>query len=141
MSTAVAFLNIEKAFDTTWHFSLLNKLSKLKISISLIKLISCLLSQRKLRILVEGEMPTPRDIQAGVQRDFILSPTLYSIYVNDAPQTPGVCLGLFADDTCIYLADHKEGYVLRKLQRGLSAIEIWCEHWNIKFYEDKTQAI
>jgi hypothetical protein len=37
--------------------------------------------------------------------------------------------------------DRKEGYVLRKLQRGLSAIETWCERWNIKINKDKTQAI
>jgi hypothetical protein len=45
------------------------------------------------------------------------------VYINDTPQTPGVYLGLFADDTSIYATDRKEGYVLRKLQRGLSAIE------------------
>jgi hypothetical protein len=43
-----------------------------------------------------------------------------------------------ADDTCIYATDRKEGYVLRKLQRGLSAIGTWCEHGHIKFYEGKT---
>jgi hypothetical protein len=39
------------------------------------------------------------------------------------------------------VTDHKEGYILRKLQRGLSAIETWCERWNVKINEDKTQAI
>jgi hypothetical protein len=34
-----------------------------------------------------------------------------------------------------------EGYVLRKLQRGLTLIESWCKHWNIKINVDKTQAI
>jgi hypothetical protein len=67
---------------------------------------------------------TPKNIQAGVPQGSVLSPTLYSLYINDTPQTPGV---LFADDTCIYAADRKECYVLRKLQRGLSAIETWCE--------------
>jgi retron-type reverse transcriptase len=81
--------------------------------------------------------------QAGVPQGSVLSPTLYSIhvYINDTPRTPDVYLGLFADDTCIYATDRKEGYVLRKLQRGLSAIETWCERWNIKINEDKTQAI
>jgi hypothetical protein len=37
------------------------------------------------------------------------------------------------------MTDHKEGYVLREMQRGLSAIETWHEHWNIKI-KDKTQA-
>jgi hypothetical protein len=38
------------------------------------------------------------------------------------------------------VTDRKEGYVLRKLQGGLSAIETWYECWNIKINEDKTQA-
>jgi hypothetical protein len=46
-----------------------------------------------------------------------------------------------ADDTCLYATERKEGYVLRKLQRGLNAIETWCDRWNIKINEDKTQAI
>jgi hypothetical protein len=66
---------------------------------------------------------------------------LYNVYINDKPQTPGVYLGLFTDDTCIYSTDHKEHHVLRKLKRGLSAIGTWCERWNIKINEDKTQAI
>jgi hypothetical protein len=43
-------------------------------------------------------------------------------------QTPGVYLGLLANDACIYAADRKERYVFGKLQRGLSAIETWCGH-------------
>jgi hypothetical protein len=39
MSTVAVFLDIEKAFDTTWHLGLLYKLSTLQFSISLIKLI------------------------------------------------------------------------------------------------------
>jgi hypothetical protein len=80
-----------------------------------------------------------------VSQGSVLSPTLYIIYIyihiNDTSQTPGVYPGLFAVDTCIYSTDRKEVYVLRKLQRGLSAIETWCERWNIKINETKTQAV
>jgi hypothetical protein len=50
----------------------------------------------------------------------IRSPTLYSVYTNNDPQTPGVHLAIFVDDTCMYVTDCKEGYILRKVQRGLS---------------------
>jgi hypothetical protein len=63
MSTAAVILDIEKAFDTTWHLGLLYKLSELKYSISLNKFISSFLSQRKFRVLVESKMSAPRDIQ------------------------------------------------------------------------------
>jgi hypothetical protein len=119
MSTAAVFLDIEKAFDIAWHLGLLYKLSTLQFSISLIKLIGSSLSQRKFRVSLEGEMSTPRDIQAGA----VLSPILYSLYINDTFQTPGVYLAFFADNTYIYATDRKEGCILRKLQRGLTAIE------------------
>jgi hypothetical protein len=117
------------------------KLSKLKFLISLIKLVNSFLSQKNFRVLVEGELSAPRDIQTGVLQGSVLFPTLYSLYINNTLQTFGVYLGLFADDTCISATDCKEGYVLRKLQQGLSAIETWCGRWNIKINEDKTPAI
>jgi hypothetical protein len=63
------------------------------------------------------------------------------VYIDDTPQTLGVYLALFANDMCLYSTDHEEGYVLRKLQCGLTAMESWCECWNIKINEEKTQAI
>jgi hypothetical protein len=47
ISTVVVFLDIEKAFDTTWHSGLLYKLSKLEFPTNLIKLIASLLTDRK----------------------------------------------------------------------------------------------
>jgi hypothetical protein len=59
---AAVFLYIEKALDATWHLGFLYKLLELKFLISLIKLISSFLSQRKFRVSVEGKIFTPRDI-------------------------------------------------------------------------------
>jgi hypothetical protein len=116
MSTAAVFLDIEKALDTTWHHGSLYKISELKFSVSQIELFSSFLSQRKFRISVESEISTPRNIKAGVPQGSVLSLKLYSIYINNTPKTRSVYLGLFADDTCIYATDSKEGYVPRKLQ-------------------------
>jgi hypothetical protein len=141
MSTAAVFLHIEKAFDTTWHPGFLYKLFKLNFSTNLIKLISSFLSQRKFRVSVEDEMSTPRYMQSGVPQGSVLSPTLHKLYINDTTQTSSENLTLFADDTCLYATDRKEGYVLRKIQRGLNSIAAWYERWNIKTNEDKTRAI
>jgi hypothetical protein len=86
-------------------------------------------------------MSTPREKQAGVPQSSVLSPTLNNICVNDVPQNQGVHSALFADDTCLYAADRKEGFIVGKLQRSLSSMEAWCERWNIKINEDKTQGI
>jgi hypothetical protein len=119
---------------------LLYKLSKLEFSTSLIKLISSFLSQCKFIISVEGEMSTPREMRTGVLQGSVQSPTLYNVYINDAPQSPGVYLDLCADETCLYATDQKEIFVVRKFQRG-SSMQTWCESWNIKINEVKTQGI
>jgi hypothetical protein len=122
MSTTAVFLDIEKAFDTTWHTGLLYKLAKMEFSVNLIKLISSFLSQRKVRFSVESELSTPRYMEAGVPQGSVLSPILYNLYINDTPQATNLHLALFADDTCLYATDRKEGYIVRKLQRGLDTL-------------------
>jgi hypothetical protein len=86
MSTAAVFLDIEKAFHTTWHPGFPYKLTKLKFSTNLIKLLGFFLSQRKFRISIEGEMSTPREMQAGVPQGSVRFPTLFNFYINDAPK-------------------------------------------------------
>jgi hypothetical protein len=88
LSTAVVFLDIEKAFHSTWHLGLIYKLSKLQFSTSFIKLISSFLSQRIFRVSVEGEMSKPSYMQAGVPQGSVLSSTLYNLYINDTPKSP-----------------------------------------------------
>jgi hypothetical protein len=132
MSTAAVFLD-EKSFDTLLHPGLLYKLSTMEFSTSL--------SQRKFRVLVESKMPTPRDIKAGVPQGFVMSPTLYNLYINDTLQTIGVNLALFADDTSLHVTERKEGYVPRKLQHVPNSMVAWCKHWSIKINEEKTRAV
>jgi hypothetical protein len=95
----------------------------------------------KFRIPVEGEMSTPRVMQAGVSQGSVLFPTLFNMYINDAPLAHGDQIALFADDTCLYATDSMEGFVVRKLQRGLSSMVTLCERWNVKINEDKTWGI
>jgi hypothetical protein len=53
MSTAAVLLDIEKTFDTTWHFGLLYKLSELELSTSHSKLTDSFLTNRKFKVLLE----------------------------------------------------------------------------------------
>jgi hypothetical protein len=106
----------------------------------LIKPIGSFLSHRKFKISVEAEMSTPRVMQTGVPQGSVLSPTLFHKYINYVLQTHGVHLPLFANETCLY-ATSQGGFLVRKLQLGLSSMETWCERWNIKINKDKTRRI
>jgi hypothetical protein len=113
---------------------------KLNFSVNTVNLISSFLSNKKCKVSVEGELSTSREIKAGVPQGSVLSPLLHNLYINDVPQTPATYLTHCADDTFIYTTDRKEGYVINKLQRGLTSVQSWCERWNIKINAQKTQA-
>jgi hypothetical protein len=81
------------------------------MSVNVIKLISSFISHRKFRVSVEGEMSTPRYMGAGMLQGSVLSHTLYNLLMTDTPKGISVHLALFADDTCLYRTDRKEGYI------------------------------
>jgi hypothetical protein len=86
---------------------LLNKVNKLKFSTNLIKLLSFFPSERKFTISVEGEMSTPREMEARAIQGSVPFPKFYSMNIDNSTQTGGVCPALFADDTCIDATDRK----------------------------------
>jgi hypothetical protein len=120
---------------------LLYKLSELQFPVSLINLIASFLTSRKFKVSVECEISSPRKVAAGVTQSSVPARVLYSLYINDAPQAPGIHLALFADNTCVHATEKHEHRVLNKLQRGLTAVGLWCQRWNIKINEGKTEAI
>jgi hypothetical protein len=87
MSTAAVFLDIEKAFDTTWHSGLLYKLSELEFSTSLIKLIASFLTDRKFKVLVEGELTTEKKSGRGSWRFRPCHSIVQSLYDNRSPRS------------------------------------------------------
>jgi hypothetical protein len=74
ISKATVFLDNEKVFDILWYSGLLYKLPKLTFSTGLIKLIASLLTNRKFKLLLYGEISSPKEIAAGVPKGFLPAP-------------------------------------------------------------------
>jgi hypothetical protein len=75
---------------------------------------------------MKAKCPHPEKYKLEMSQGSVLAPTLYTLYINvtlPPPQTTEFNVDLFADDMCLYATDHKEGYVLRKLQLGLNPME------------------
>jgi hypothetical protein len=50
-------------------------------------------------------MSTSREMEAGLPQGSLPSHTLYTMYINDGPETIYVHLALFADDSYLYATD------------------------------------
>jgi hypothetical protein len=87
MSTAAVFLDIGKAFDTTWHYGLLYKLPNLNYRPDWSSWLT-LSFQSESVVSVEDEMSTPREMQAGVPQGSVLSPfcVTFMLMIPPKPQ-------------------------------------------------------
>ena len=83
-SRAVAF-DISKAFDRVWHAVLLHKLKSYGISGHLFGLIFSFLSNRQLRVVVDGKFSQEYSVNAGVPQGSIVGSKRFLLYINDFP--------------------------------------------------------
>lgn len=141
MSTGALFFDVAKAFDKVWHNGLIYKLYQLKVPDSLVHILRDFLSNRTFRYRVEGTYSSPRPIRAGVPQGSVLSPLLFSLFINDIPRTPQIELALFADDTALYHSGYHAGYVIRALQRAAKALGDWFARWRIEVNPEKSAAV
>ena len=101
-ATQAVKLDIFKTFDRVWHAGLLHKLKSDGISGQIFGLISSFLSNRRLRVVLDGKSSQEYPVNAGVPQGSILSPTLFMLYINDLPYDVICKIGIYADDTTLY---------------------------------------
>ncbi|CAH2207630.1 jg844, partial [Pararge aegeria aegeria] len=125
-----AFLDIQQAFDRVWHKGLLCKI-KMLLPHSFYTLLKSYLTCGMFQVR-EGEcMSGFYDINAGVPQGSVLGPVLYTLFTVDLPQSPGVTVATFADDTAI-LASHTNPVKASEiLQKSPLETQMWMEKWRI----------
>ena len=94
-------LDIYKAFDRVWHAGLLYKLKSCGVSGQIFGLISCFLSNRRLRVVLDSMSSQEYPVNAGVPQGSIPGSTLFLQYINDLPDDVICDIAIFADDTTL----------------------------------------
>ncbi|GFS65288.1 RNA-directed DNA polymerase from mobile element jockey [Trichonephila clavipes] len=140
-ATGILFLDIAKAFDKIWHDGLLIKLIRLDFLAPLIKSIHSFLSHRSFRVRVDRILSSPRPIRSGLPQGSLSSPLLFTLYVNDIPQTDSSHLVMFADDTVVISQNKRFSVVISNLQHYISLLELWLNDWKIKVNASKSACL
>jgi retron-type reverse transcriptase len=81
--TGAVFLDVAKAFDTVWINGLLYKLTLLKFPSYIVHIIASYLRGRTFEASFQMATSSRRDMRAGVAQGGLISPVLFSLYVND----------------------------------------------------------
>ena len=101
-ATRAVALDISKAFDRVWHAGLLHKLKSYGISGQIFGLISSFLSNKQLRVVLDGKCSQEYPVIAGVPQVSILGPTRFLLYMNHVPDDVICDIAIYADDTTLF---------------------------------------
>ena len=130
------FLDMSKAFDRVWHAGLIHKLKTLGISGNLLMLLKSFLSDRKQRVVINGQNSDWMNINAGVPQGSILGPLLFLVYVNDLSRNLKSTVKLFADDVSLFSVVKDPIVSANELNHDLSKISEWAYNWKMTFNPD-----
>ena len=98
----IIYLDFQKAFDKVPHQSLILKLKSHGIGIRIIHWIERWLTDRRQRVVVDGEVSNWKPVLSWVRQGSVLGPFLFLIYINDLEEWVTCKLLIFADDTKLF---------------------------------------
>ena len=136
----IIYLDFRKAFDTVPHERLLIKLKAHGIGDKLCAWIKSWLTNRKQRVVINGEASDWLKVTSGVPQGSVLGPLLFLIYINDLDCGITSKISKFADDTKL------GGKVVTRndceaIQRDLDNLSAWSRKWLLNFNGDKCKVM
>ena len=133
------YLDLSKAFDKVWHEGLIFKLKQNGVDGNLLKLFTNYLSNRKQRVVLNGQTSDWAPIFSGVPQGSVLGPLLFLIYINDLEDGILSKIKFFADDTSLYSIVKNVQTSADELNTDLKRINDWAMQWKMSFNPDPTK--
>ena len=137
----MVFLDFTKAFDKVWHKGLLYKLQTLGLKDPLLSWFRSYLTDRKQRVVIDGQTSSWSNTEAGVPQGSVLGPLLFLIYINDIGVDIVSNCFLYADDTSLFDITDDPTSSASKLNLDLDKISQWCKQWLMELNPSKCESI
>ena len=136
----IIYLDFQKAFDKVPHQRLLLKLKAHGIGDSISDWIEQWLTDRRQRVVVDGEVSNWKSVLSGVPQGSVLGPILFLIYINDLDDSITSNVLKFADDTKLFRKVNTDGDK-QHLQNDLDRLVKWSEKWQMLFNFGKCKCL
>ena len=136
----IIYLDFQKAFDKVPHQRLLLKLKAHGIGDSITDWIEQWLTDRRQRVVVDGEVSNWKSVLSGVPQGSVLGPILFLIYINDLDDSITSNVLKFADDTKLFRKVNTDDDK-QHLQNDLDRLVKWSEKWQMLFNFGKCKCL
>ena len=142
---ALVLLDLSAAFDTIDHNILIKRLDvTFGMRGTVLNLFMSYLSERYLRVSVNGVSSNPKLLQFGVPQGSVLGAILYTMYttsLGNVIRKHDIEFHMYADDTQLYMALTQDDLIPCKsrLERCLIDIKEWMLVNKLKLNDDKTE--
>ena len=136
----VAFIDLQKVFDTVSHDILLSKLNHYGIRGVAFDWFKSYLSDRTQYTSINNERSEIQTIRYGVLQGSILGPLLFFIYINDLSRSiKNSKIHHFADDANLLYASSSLKDINKKMNFDLSNLVQWLRAYKIALNVNKTE--
>ena len=142
------FIDFKQAFDSVDRNKLWNKISRLGIRGKILQILKSLYSNIKTSVLLNGNISEPFISHLGLLQGEIISPILFSFYVNDCEmdflkngcdptelQDLSLFLLMYADDMVIFSQS------ISGLQSMLNSLSTYTAKWSLSVNVEKTKIV
>ena len=120
-------LDFQKPFDKVPHQRLILKLKSHGMGNSIVNWIEQWLTDRKQRVVVDGEVSSWKSVLSGVPQGSVLGPILFLVYINDLEEGVTGKILKFADDTKLFTKTKEIGDK-QKSQDYIDKLVKWSEN-------------
>ena len=124
--TDVIYTDFSKAFDSVNHDLLLTKLDRIGFPPAFLGWISTYLKGRTQKVLLRSSISNSFYVTSGVPQGSHLGPLLFTLFINDLPNTLShSSILMYADDVKLVFS-YTDPLLHNCLQDDLNAMQHWC---------------
>ena len=140
--TAIASLDLSKAFDSISHTLILHKLSKLGLGKECLYWIQSYLADRKQRTKFKSFTSDEETIASGIPQGSIIGPLLFICFTNDLVDEFTDCkMVAYADDIQLIVDASNIKQLKKKIEKVIKTAQKWYESNSMKNNIGKTEIL